>query len=48
MAFCFKQRNYATTAHYARMLLENGPQEAQAKKAQQVVQACQTRMILTS
>ncbi|CAD6343523.1 unnamed protein product [Miscanthus lutarioriparius] len=43
MALCFKQKNYATAAHFARMLLENSPQEAQARKARQVLQACQDK-----
>ncbi|CAO2209539.1 unnamed protein product [Urochloa humidicola] len=43
MALCFKQKNYATARHFAEMLLENSPQEAQAKKARQVLQACQDK-----
>ncbi|KAK8940511.1 Coatomer subunit alpha-3 [Platanthera zijinensis] len=40
MTICFKGGNYATSANFARMLLENNPTEAQAKKARQVLQAC--------
>ncbi|KAG0449917.1 hypothetical protein HPP92_027024 [Vanilla planifolia] len=40
MTICFKGGNYTTAANFARMLLENGPTEAQAKKARQVLQAC--------
>nr|CAD1818817.1 unnamed protein product [Ananas comosus var. bracteatus] len=40
MTICFKGGNYATAANFARMLLENSPSEAQAKKARQVLQAC--------
>uniref|UniRef100_A0A0A9CV62 Coatomer alpha subunit C-terminal domain-containing protein n=1 Tax=Arundo donax TaxID=35708 RepID=A0A0A9CV62_ARUDO len=43
MGLCFKGGNYATAANFAWMLLENGPNEAQAKKARQVVQACGDR-----
>ncbi|RCV25117.1 hypothetical protein SETIT_5G140600v2 [Setaria italica] len=43
MGLCFKGGNYATAANFARMLLENNPNEAQAKKARQVVQACGDR-----
>ena len=43
MGLCFKGGNYATAADFARMLLENSPNEAQAKKARQVVQACGDR-----
>lgn len=43
MGLCFKGGNYATAANFARMLLENSPNEAQAKKARQVVQACGDR-----
>ncbi|XP_072962023.1 coatomer subunit alpha-1-like [Typha angustifolia] len=40
MTICFKGGNYATAANFARMLLENSPNEIQAKKARQVLQAC--------
>jgi coatomer protein complex subunit alpha (xenin) len=40
MGLCFKQKNFATAAHFARMLLENSPNEAQARKARQVLQVC--------
>ncbi|KAG0457313.1 hypothetical protein HPP92_022470 [Vanilla planifolia] len=43
MTICFKGGNYATAANFARMLLENGPNEGQAKKARQVLQACGDR-----
>lgn len=43
MTICFKGGNYATAAHFARMLLEGSPNEAQAKKARQVLQACGDR-----
>uniref|UniRef100_A0ACD5TT30 Uncharacterized protein n=1 Tax=Avena sativa TaxID=4498 RepID=A0ACD5TT30_AVESA len=43
MGLCFKGGNYATAANFARMLLENSPNEAQAKKARQVLQACGDR-----
>jgi len=43
MGLCFKGGNYATAADFARMLLENSPNEAQAKKARQVVHACGDR-----
>jgi len=43
MGLCFKGGNYATAANFARMLLENSPNEAQSKKARQVVQACGDR-----
>ncbi|VAI11353.1 unnamed protein product [Triticum turgidum subsp. durum] len=43
MGLCFKGGNYATAANFARMLLDNGPNEAQAKKARQVLQACGDR-----
>ncbi|XP_062209518.1 coatomer subunit alpha-3-like [Phragmites australis] len=43
MGLCFKGGNYATAANFARMLLEKSPNEAQAKKARQVVQACGER-----
>ncbi|KAL6649011.1 hypothetical protein ACP70R_013235 [Stipagrostis hirtigluma subsp. patula] len=43
MGLCFKGGNYATAANFARMLLENGPNEAQSKKARQVLQACGDR-----
>ncbi|CAL4965856.1 unnamed protein product [Urochloa decumbens] len=43
MGLCFKGGNYATAANFARLLLENSPNEAQAKKARQVVQACGDR-----
>ncbi|XP_072987675.1 coatomer subunit alpha-3-like [Typha latifolia] len=40
MTVCFKGGNYGTAANFARMLLEKSPNEAQAKKARQVLQAC--------
>ncbi|XP_078428727.1 coatomer subunit alpha-1-like [Wolffia australiana] len=41
MTVCFKGGNFATAAHFARMLLDtNPPAEAQAKRARQVLQAC--------
>jgi len=43
MALCFKGGNYATAANFARMLLDNSPNKAQAKKARQVLQACGDR-----
>jgi coatomer protein complex subunit alpha (xenin) len=43
MGLCFKGGNYATAAYFARLLLQTNPNEAQAKKARQVVQACGDR-----
>ncbi|PKU78733.1 coatomer subunit alpha-3-like [Dendrobium catenatum] len=40
MTICFKGGNYATATHFARMLLESSPTDAQAKKSRQVLQAC--------
>ncbi|XP_042451740.1 coatomer subunit alpha-1-like [Zingiber officinale] len=40
MTICYKGRNYATAANFARMLLESSPTEIQAKKARQVLQLC--------
>ncbi|XP_072959007.1 coatomer subunit alpha-1 [Typha angustifolia] len=40
MTICFKGGNYSTAANFARMLLENSPNEAHGKKARQVLQAC--------
>uniref|UniRef100_A0A453H749 Coatomer subunit alpha n=1 Tax=Aegilops tauschii subsp. strangulata TaxID=200361 RepID=A0A453H749_AEGTS len=40
MALCYKQKNFATAEHFARLLLENSPNEVQAKKARQVQQQC--------
>ncbi|KAG1362151.1 coatomer subunit alpha-1 [Cocos nucifera] len=40
MSSCYRGGNFATAANFARMLLENSPTEAQAKKARQVLQAC--------
>lgn len=41
MTVCFKGGNFATAAHFARMLLDTNPAaEAQAKRARQVLQAC--------
>jgi coatomer subunit alpha len=43
MDLCFKGGNYATTVNFSRMLLANDPNEGQAKKARQVLQACGDR-----
>jgi hypothetical protein len=43
MVLCFKQKNYATAAHFARMLLKNSPSEGQVVKAQQVLKACKDK-----
>ncbi|CAA6671832.1 unnamed protein product [Spirodela intermedia] len=41
MTVCFKGGNFATAAHFARMLLDTNPTaEAQAKRARGVLQAC--------
>ncbi|GJN09183.1 hypothetical protein PR202_ga27165 [Eleusine coracana subsp. coracana] len=40
MTLCYKHKNHATAAHFARMLLENSPNDGQALKAQQVLKAC--------
>ncbi|PKA59576.1 Coatomer subunit alpha-3 [Apostasia shenzhenica] len=40
MTICFKGGNYATAANFARMLLESSPNDAQTKKARQVLHAC--------
>ncbi|BAT06917.1 Os09g0127800, partial [Oryza sativa Japonica Group] len=40
MGLCYKQKNFATAEHFARMLLENNPNESQAKRARQVQQQC--------
>uniref|UniRef100_A0A0E0KI52 Coatomer subunit alpha n=1 Tax=Oryza punctata TaxID=4537 RepID=A0A0E0KI52_ORYPU len=40
MGLCYKQKNFATAEHFARMLLENNPNEGQAKRARQVQQQC--------
>ncbi|GJN30203.1 hypothetical protein PR202_gb18492 [Eleusine coracana subsp. coracana] len=40
MTLCFKHKNHATAAHFARMLLENSPNDGQALKAQQVLKVC--------
>uniref|UniRef100_A0A0E0D5J6 Uncharacterized protein n=1 Tax=Oryza meridionalis TaxID=40149 RepID=A0A0E0D5J6_9ORYZ len=40
MGLCYKQKNFATAEHFARMLLENNPNEAQARRARQVQQQC--------
>jgi coatomer subunit alpha len=39
MSICFSKKNRATAANFARMLLEQSPNEAIAKKARQVIQA---------
>jgi coatomer subunit alpha len=39
MSICFSKKNKATAANFARMLLEQSPNEAIAKKARQVIQA---------
>ncbi|RWV94717.1 hypothetical protein BHE74_00038526 [Ensete ventricosum] len=40
MTICYKGGNCSTAANFARMLLENSPTEAQAKKARQLLQHC--------
>ncbi|KAF5182466.1 Coatomer subunit alpha [Thalictrum thalictroides] len=45
MTICFKAGNYMTAANFSRRLLEsNPPKEIQAKKARQVLQACEKNM----
>ncbi|KAF9593124.1 hypothetical protein IFM89_020334 [Coptis chinensis] len=45
MTICFKAGNYMTSATFARRLIEtNPPNENQAKKARQVLQACERNM----
>ncbi|KAJ4756231.1 Coatomer subunit alpha [Rhynchospora pubera] len=39
MSICYSKKNKATAANFARMLLDNSPNEAMAKKARQVIQA---------
>ncbi|KAJ1693805.1 hypothetical protein LUZ63_010503 [Rhynchospora breviuscula] len=41
MSICYSKKNKATAANFARMLLENSPNEAMAKKARQVIQAAE-------
>ncbi|KAF9586896.1 hypothetical protein IFM89_039873, partial [Coptis chinensis] len=43
MTICFKVRNYMTSATFARRLIDP-PNENQAKKARQVLQACERNM----
>ncbi|KAJ3697227.1 hypothetical protein LUZ61_000932 [Rhynchospora tenuis] len=41
MSICYSKKNKATAANFARMLLDNSPNEAMAKKARQVIQAAE-------
>lgn len=44
MTVCFKAKNFVTSAHFARRLLESNPADNQATKARQVLQASERNL----